>query len=402
MKQIRFLCLALSLVLTLSLGAAAAQVDCDSTYCFSLSDFSEEELTGICITDLPDSGAGTVFLGNRVLQPGDILTAEQLAQMTFAPLRTEQDASAQVTYLPIYVDRVERPATMTISIRGKQDKPPVAQDFAMETYKNLPNEGTLKVSDPEGEALQYTVTRQPRRGEVTVNSDGTFTYTPKKNKVGVDSFTYTAADPAGNVSREATVTVTILKPTDSRQYTDTMGDEGRFAAEWLRHTGLFVGEQVAGQNCFYPEKTVSKGEFLTMVVKLLEIPMENAAETSMAQNAPDWLKPYLAAAVRSGLISGTPAAESGVFEADQPVSGAEAAVMLQNVLDLEVSVSAQPVDAKEDAPTWADTALQTMNDHGVALADDAALTRSQVARLLYRISQLSQEAPGMQTLRMQK
>ena len=199
MKQIRFLCLALSLVLTLSLGAAAVQVDCDSTYCFSTSDFSEEELTGICITDLPDSKAGTVFLGSRVLQPGDILTAEQLTQMTFSPLRTEQDASAQVTYLPIYADRVESPATMTISIRGKQDKSPVAQDFAMETYKNLPNEGTLKASDPEGEALKFTVTRQPRRGEVTLNSDGTFTYTPKKNKVGVDSFTYTATDPAGNV-----------------------------------------------------------------------------------------------------------------------------------------------------------------------------------------------------------
>lgn len=403
MKSIRFFCLALSLVFALTLGAAAAQVDCDSTYCFSPSDFSEEEeLAGICITDLPDSAAGTVFLGSRVLQPGDILTADQLAQMTFAPLRTEADASAQVTYLPIYADRVAPSATMTISIRGKQDKSPVAEDFAMETYKNLPNEGTLKAKDPEGEALTYTVTRQPRRGEVTVNADGTFTYTPKKNKVGVDSFTYTAADPAGNVSREATVTVTILKPTDSKQYTDTAGDSCRFAAEWMRHTGLFVGEQVAGQTCFYPEKTVSKGEFLTMVVELLDIPMEDAAYTGIAQDAPDWLKPYLAAAMRSGLIAGTPAAESGVFEADQPVSGGEAAVMLQNILDLEVSVAAAPVEGKDDVPTWADTALQTMNDHGVALADDAALTRSQVAQLLYRISTLAEEAPGMQILRMQQ
>ena len=45
-------------------------------------------------------------------------------------------------------------------------------------------------------------------------------------------FTYTATDPAGNVSREATVTVDILKPTDARQYTDTVGQECRFAAEW--------------------------------------------------------------------------------------------------------------------------------------------------------------------------
>ncbi|MBQ4600213.1 MAG: cadherin-like domain-containing protein [Oscillospiraceae bacterium] len=403
MNRFRFLCLALALVLVLGMGAAAAEVDCDSTYCFSASDFSEDALTGICITELPDSDAGTVFLGSRVLQPGDILTAEQLAQMTFAPLRTQQDSSAQVTFLPIYADRVEKSATVTIAIRGKEDKAPVAEDFAMETYKNLANTAALKASDPEGQPLTYTVTRQPRRGEVILNADGSFTYTPKKNKVGVDSFTYTAADPAGNVSREATVTVTILKPTDAKQYTDTVADECRFAAEWMRHTGLFVGEQVAGQTCFYPEKTVTKGEFLTMVMELFELSADaSGTYTGMAADAPDWLKPYLAAAVRSGLIANTPAAETGVFEAGQPIYGSEAAVMLQNVLDLEVSAAAMAVESKENVPTWADTAVQVMHDHGVALVAEEALTRSQVARLLYRAAQLAEEAPGMIVLRMQK
>ena len=112
---------------------------------------------------------------------------------------------------------------MTIGIRGKENKAPTAEDSALETYKNLENTGKLKVSDPEGEQLTYTLVRQPKRGTVTISEDGSFTYTPKKNKVGVDSFTYTAADPAGNVSREATVTVTILKPSDTTQYTDTLG-----------------------------------------------------------------------------------------------------------------------------------------------------------------------------------
>ena len=65
--------------------------------------------------------------------------------------------------------------------------------------------------------------------------DGSFIYTPKKNKVGVDSFTYTATDASGKVSREATVTIQILKPTDARQYTDTVGLDCRFEAEWLKN-----------------------------------------------------------------------------------------------------------------------------------------------------------------------
>lgn len=413
MFRIRFVCLLLALVclLCLGTGAFAAEVDCDSTYCFTSTDFAEDDsLAGICITQLPQSATGTVMLGNRVIRSGDILTAEQLSQLTFSPLRTEEDQDAVVTYLPIYENRVEPSATMTISIKGKEDKAPVAQDSAIETYKNLPNQAKLNVSDPEGEALTYTLARQPKRGEVTINEDGTFTYTPKKNKVGVDSFTFTAADPAGNVSREATVTIQILKPTDSKQYTDTVGRECRFAAEWMRNTGLFVGERVGGESCFYPEKTVSRGEFLTMVVKALDIPTEDVSYTSVPADTPDWLKPYLAAAMRSGLTAGWPETETGSFNADQPISGAEAAVMLQNALDLSISqetmesaaVDASAEELQAEVPAWAAVSLTAMSDNGITLSATENLTRGEVAQVMYQVSHLAVDAPGMTVIRMQQ
>jgi VCBS repeat-containing protein len=43
----------------------------------------------------------------------------------------------------------------------------------------LPNEGKLKVTDPEGQAMTYTVLRQPKRGTVEIREDGSFVYTPK-------------------------------------------------------------------------------------------------------------------------------------------------------------------------------------------------------------------------------
>ena len=150
MKTVRILSLVCSVLCLFGLigGALAAEVDCDAQYCFTAADFSgDEEVSGICITQLPDAHTGTVMLGNRVLREGDILSADQLAQMTFSPLRTTEDVEATVIYLPIYENRVERSTTMSISIRGKEDKAPVAEDLAIETYKNLPNEGKLKVSD---------------------------------------------------------------------------------------------------------------------------------------------------------------------------------------------------------------------------------------------------------------
>ncbi len=397
-KSMLWLLAAVLCFASLPLMASAAEVDSGSVYCFTQEDFSMEEdpLAGICITGLPDNG--TVLLGSRILRPGDILTADQLAQMTFCPLGTEVDRSAQVEYLPIYDHAVAPCATMTIAIRGKENKAPAAEDFALETYKNLPNTGKLKVSDPEGEAMTYTVTRQPKRGDVTIGEDGSFTYTPKKNKVGVDSFVYTATDAAGNVSREATVTVTILKPTDAKQYTDTVGKECRFAAEWMKNTGIFVGEKLGDSPCFNPGKEVTRGEFVTMLVKALDIPTEEEVQlTGYNDEIPQWFRPYLTAALRSGLTAGLPDQET--FGADVPITGAEAAVMLHNALDLEVFLPQSNAEALEkeegqSIPVWAAVAVSAMEQQGFPLTADAPLTRDDAAQILYHAAKLVQPQEG--------
>lgn len=408
MFRTRFLSLLLTMVFLLSLGVVvhAAEVDCDATYCFTSADFSEDALTGICITDLPDPSAGTVLLGSRVIRSGDILTAQQLNELTFRPLRTQTDKEAVVTYLPIYENRVEKATTTTIAIHGKEDKAPVSRNSSIETYKNLANNGKLNVTDPEGEQMTITVTKEPKRGSVTVHSDGTFTYTPKKNKVGVDSFCFTATDPAGNVSDQATVSVQILKPTDAKQYQDTVGMDCRFAAEWMRNTGLFVGEKIGGEECFYPEKAVTRGEFLAMLVKALDIPAEEVSDVGIPQDTPGWLKPYLTAAIRSGLTAGWPETASGSFGADLPITGAEAAVMLQNALDL--SISQETLEAMETSatvddsvPAWAVISLTAMAENGISLNANETLTRGQMANLMYEVSHLAPYAPGTAVFRMQ-
>ena len=359
----RFVSLLLLLCMISAPAAAAAEVESGASYCFSPTDFSQEDdLTGICITDLPKE-EGLLCLGTRILQPGDILTAEQISQMTFSPVGTETDREVAVGYLPIYKNHVAEESTLTLSILGKEDKAPVAEDFAMETYKNLPGNGKLKVTDPEGQTMTYTVTRQPKRGTVEIQSDGSFTYTPKKNKVGVDSFVYTATDPAGKVSREATVTVTILKPSDAKQYQDTVGNDCRFAAEWMRHTGIFTGENLAEKSCFSPEKAVTRGEFVTMLVKTLDIPVdEGLVYTGYTDEVPQWLQPYLAAAVRSGLTAGLEHPE--VFGAEEIISTAEAGVMVANGLDLQEVFSGESTEP---------------------------LTRAMAAKILYRTSQKLEE-----------
>ena len=118
-KRLFCFLLALGCFLGMTATAAAAEVESGTIYCFSATDFSgEEDVTGICITDLPKE-EGVLCLGTRILQPGDILTAEQLSQMTFSPVGTETDRQVSVGYLPIYKNHVAEESVLTLSILGK-------------------------------------------------------------------------------------------------------------------------------------------------------------------------------------------------------------------------------------------------------------------------------------------
>ena len=101
--------------------------------------------------------------------------------------------------------------------------------------------------------------------------------------------------------------------------------------------------------------------------------------------------------MRSGLVTGVPDAE--VFDMTQTISGAEAAVMLQNALDLSGAAEAVTTD-ENTAPQWAADALQVLGEHGVILDAERDLTRADAAQVIYQVAQLAPDAPGTIALRM--
>ena len=143
---------------------------------------------------------------------------------------------------------------------------------------------------------------------------------------------------------------------------------------------------------------MTRGEFVTMLVKSLDMEVDpELTLTHYTDEVAPWLRPYLAAAVRSGLTAGLPDHET--FGPEESVTGAEAAVMLQNALDLRGDAVA--VMETELAPEWAREALTALNGNGFALDGERIMTRADVAEALYTASLLFEEAPGMKVLRMQ-
>ena len=108
-------------------------------------------------------------------------------------------------------------ATVTITITPVND-PPVANDDTNTT----PEDVALLVAVPgvlgndtdvDGDSLTVTGHTQPANGTVTVNADGSLTYTPNPNFNGIDTFTYDIADGQGGTDT-ATVTITVASTND--------------------------------------------------------------------------------------------------------------------------------------------------------------------------------------------
>ena len=93
---------------------------------------------------------------------------------------------------------------------------PVAADDDYSTNEDTELTGSVlsNDSDVDGTPLTAVKVSDPAHGTLTLNSDGTFTYTPAADYNGIDSFTYKANDGIDN-SNVATVTITVNAVNDA-------------------------------------------------------------------------------------------------------------------------------------------------------------------------------------------
>ena len=84
---------------------------------------------------------------------------------------------------------------------------------------------------------------------------------------------------------------------------------------------------------------------------------------------------------------------------NEAITGAEAAVALQNALDLSAGHEAMEYD--EEVPIWAATSLTVMAENGVELVADAPVTRGEAANVLYQVSRMAVGAPGTMVFSLQ-
>ncbi|MCA9200274.1 MAG: tandem-95 repeat protein, partial [Planctomycetales bacterium] len=144
---------------------------------------------------------------------------------------------------------------VVLTIRPVNDAPEAADDsYTIDSDQTLTvsvGDGVLaNDSDQENNPITAILDQAPANGSVTLNADGSFTYTPNALFSGTDFFTYVADDGTSS-SEPATVTIDVTSPTgqlvtvaaaqDATLYEDLTGSQANGAGEFL-----FVGSNSDG------------------------------------------------------------------------------------------------------------------------------------------------------------
>jgi len=394
------LLLLLPVFLLISVSAEEYHPTASGEFSLSSSDFDAQSGdNGIFITSVPSHRIAKVYYGNRLVQAGDAVPVDALNTLT---LKTDcvTKHNTSVTYHTICDGHASEEKVLKLSIIPPKNTPPVATESQFETYKNIPNTGALHASDPENGMLEFELVDPPKRGTVELHPDGTFLYSPDENKVGNDYFTFRVKDAAGQYSEPAKVSVKIRKPTDREVYADMQGDPDAFSAMWLKDHNIFSGSEIGGHLYFSPNTPVSRGEFLVMVMNLME---EEVCNTTVSTGftdelqTPGWMQPYIVSALQSGVISGT-AHENGVsFRPNDSITKTEAAVMLRNIGKFPAGDTTPVFSSRTGIiPTWASTAASALYSAGIDLnitSVDEVLTRRDAAKALYQMDQINRSFP---------
>ena len=151
------------------------------------------------------------------------------------------------------------PSTVTVTIQGTNDGPIALPDTAA-TNEDVPV--TFAVlgndSDPDGDVLTVTgATVDPTKGTVTVNPDGTLTFTPASNVNGPVTITYTISDGhGGTTTTTATVNIApIADPAILGTGTGTVKEDT--PAQTTASGTLSIIDPDAGQATFQPQTNVA-------------------------------------------------------------------------------------------------------------------------------------------------
>jgi hypothetical protein len=193
----------------------------DDTYSRALGSGLTVPAPGVLSNDGDPNGApltaspvGSPASGNVTLNPD--------GSFTYAPDDPTSNVADSFEYKANNGSKDSNVARVTIKVSSSTNHAPHANADAYSTTEDnplvVPAPGVLtNDTDDESDPLTVTLGANAGHGNVVLQANGGFTYTPNANYFGGDSFTYTVSD--GHDTATATVTITVTSVNDAPKLT---------------------------------------------------------------------------------------------------------------------------------------------------------------------------------------
>lgn len=352
-----------------------------------------EKFDKITVASLPESGK--LKVANLAARVGTSLTYENVSLLRFCPAAENCPDEVRFT---LFCDNFcgGAPIPCVIRYADRENIAPTVggEEIALETLCGIAVYGQLPGSDPDGDPLRFHITSYPGKGELTLTDPtaGSFCYKPSDSRPGRDSFTYYVEDACGARSEEKTVSLQVSARGDTAVFDDMEGNPDYFAAVMLCDRKVMDGSILGAGEVFLPDCTVSRADFTVMAMKMAGIEPLAATETSFDDNEAisPLVRGYIAAAHCRGIVCGSFDGKSLRFRPDDPITAAEAAVIVSRLLPVGEAVSTLSGTDSLSVPCWAEEAVARLlglcaytrgTDGDLCAA--SPLSRAAAARMLY-------------------
>ena len=362
-----------------------------NTVSFGEEDFEAllgaSDFTGVKIQSLPDDSDGVLKLGMKTLVQGDVIEREMLAALRFIP--AEEGKTAVFHFLPLGTE-YEKPFLCTVYMLDTLNFAPTAKAIELTAKENIPVYANLKASDPDGDQITYHLEEAPKNGTLTLSKEGKVLYTASENSAGTDRFSYYVSDCYGNRSEAVVVSIATTENVGGIVYSDLKNEKCALAAVVLAEKGVLVGEKLGDEWNFYPEKTVTRADFLMMAMKMCEIDtaLMSSNQSNFADRASftDMQNRYITTAERMGLVIGLNTEEGRCFCPNEGITSEQASTLLGRMAKYkELSFGESVAASIDEEGVISDEGLSMLASVGLLADEDrnAVLTRASAAELLY-------------------
>ena len=257
---------------------------------------------------------------------------------------------------------------------------------------------SLKLTNKhEGMKIKYVVVtesmEEPKAG-VKVESSSVKIEASGGDGGGGGGFSYSGST-SGSIKTETKEptfepTPAVPQPEVSKDsFNDLKGHWAEESIKELKKAGLING---VSENEFAPSKSVSRAEFVSMMVRLAGWEKAKYKDVFGDVKADKWFSSDVITALEKGLIS-----EATAFRPNDSITRAEVAKLSSIIAGLLNYTAAESTDKAEfgdasEIPAWATDYIESANKKGIMLGDDKgnirpndSMTRAEAATILWRL-----------------